>query len=83
MQQDVRNRLFINSGLQWRASISQNQKDNVITVKKRGIKFGDGRVLTPAQEMEIQNTVKDKYPDQLKTGFALRTREAVRKLIEK
>jgi len=68
---------------QWRSGTTEKQKTAVLTVKKRGIKFGEGRSLTPSQETEIQNIIKDKYPDQLKFDFALWTREGVMKLIEK
>ena len=68
---------------QWLSGTTEKQKTAVLTVKKRGIKFGEGRTLTPSQETEIQNIIKEKYPDQLKFDFALWTREGVMKLIEK
>ena len=66
-----------------RSGTSQKQKTAVPTVKKRGIKYGEGRTLTPSRETEIQNIIKEKYPDQVKLDFALRTREGVMKLTEK
>jgi len=68
---------------QWRSSTNKKQKNDVLTVKKRGIKFGEGRTLTPSRETQIQNIIKDKYPDELKLDFALWTREAVGELIKK
>jgi transposase len=67
----------------WKATVNQKQKIDILTVKTRGIKVGEGRTLTPSQETKIQTIIKDKYPDQLKFDFALWTREAVRELIEK
>ncbi|WP_347484761.1 IS630 family transposase [Vandammella animalimorsus] len=40
------------------------------------------RSLTAEQEMEIRRLIVDRTPDQLKMGFALWTRQAVRMLIE-
>jgi transposase len=50
--------------------------------QKRGIPLGANRKLTAEQELEVQKTMVDKTPDQLKMKFALWTREAVRELIE-
>ena len=49
--------------------------------KKRGRKYGEKRQLSPEQEKEIQRTIIDKYPDQMKLGFALWTRAAVKQLV--
>lgn len=48
---------------------------------RRGRKVGDSRSLSPEQELMIQHMIVDKMPDQLKLGFALWTRDAVRELI--
>jgi transposase len=50
--------------------------------RKRGLPKGLNRKLTVEQELEIQQTLVDTTPDQLKMKFALWTREAVRELIE-
>jgi transposase len=68
---------------QWNASKTKKQKKDVLKVKPRGTKLGERRTLTPAQEAKIQSIILNKYPDQLGFDFALWTREAVRKLIEK
>ena len=53
-----------------------------VAVKKRGRKPGSGRRLTREQEKHVQRLICDKTPDQLKLGFALWNRQAVRMLIE-
>ena len=52
-----------------------------VNVKPRGRKQGEGRQLTPEQEMKIRRLICDKTPDQLKLGFALWNRQAVSQLI--
>lgn len=52
-----------------------------LKVSKRGVKTGQGRVLTKEQEKEIQKMIIDKTPDQLKLPFVLWDRKAVRELI--
>ena len=47
----------------------------------RGRKMGMIRTLSPEQEKELRNAIKDKCPDQLKLQFALWTRGAVQQLI--
>lgn len=49
--------------------------------KTKGRKKGEKRTLSAEQEKEIQRTIIDKYPDQMKLGFALWTRAAVKQLI--
>jgi len=53
-----------------------------IQVKKRGRPHGSCRTLNSGQEKEIQQTIYDKCPDQLKLPFALWTRIAVQQLIK-
>jgi transposase len=53
-----------------------------LALGKRGRRIGEQRVLTPAQEKQIQRLLIDKMPDQLKLPFGLWTREAVRQLIQ-
>ncbi len=48
---------------------------------QRGSTLGQRRSLTASQEVLIQTLITDKMPDQLKMGFALWTRDAVRELI--
>jgi len=55
---------------------------NALKKRKRGITRGTKRKLSAEQELEVQQTLIDKTPDQLKMKFALWTREAVRELIE-
>ena len=50
--------------------------------KTRGRKHGEKRLLTQAQEREIQRIIIDKYPEQMKLSFALWTRGAIRLLIK-
>lgn len=48
---------------------------------QRGVRHGERRSLSQAQEVLIRTLMTDKMPDQLKLGFALWTRDAVRELI--
>lgn len=48
---------------------------------KRGRRYGDKRVLTPAQERAIMKTIVDKNPEQLKLKCCLWTRKAIRDYI--
>jgi Winged helix-turn helix len=43
---------------------------------------GEGRVLTPEQEKQIQRAIIDHRPEQLKMDFCLWSRAAVMQLIE-
>ena len=52
-----------------------------ITGGQRGVREGDRRSLSLSQEVLIRTLMTDKMPDQLKLGFALWTRDAVRELI--
>ena len=49
----------------------------------RGKKMGTGRHLSAEQELEIQRTICDRRPEQLKMDFALWSRPAVKQLIER
>ena len=51
--------------------------------KPRGKREGEGRSLTPSQEVRIRKLICDKRPEQLKLDFALWTRAAVMLLIER
>lgn len=51
--------------------------------KPRGRTSGEQRALSPAQEATIRTLICDKTPDQLKLGFALWNRLAVRTLIRR
>lgn len=53
-----------------------------LNLKKRGRRDGSCRTIKPAQEAFIQNTIRDKMPDQLKLPFALWTRRAIQTLIK-
>jgi transposase len=50
--------------------------------KSRGVKQGDGRILSTAQESQVQKWIIDKMPDQKKLPFRLWTRKAVKELIK-
>lgn len=43
---------------------------------------GSGRMLSQAEESEVQRLIQDRTPDQLKMSYALWTRQAVSELIE-
>jgi transposase len=49
--------------------------------KKRGTKSEDRKLLTDGQEIEIQELITDKYPEQYGLAFALWTRKSVKELI--
>ena len=51
--------------------------------KARGHKKGEGRILSPLQEKEVQHMIIDKMPDQLKLPYGLWTRQAIRELIKR
>lgn len=53
-----------------------------IKIKKRGRPQGSCRTLSTDQEKELQKTIRDKCPDQLKFPFALWTRRAVKQLVK-
>ena len=56
---------------------------NAIKPKKEGRPIGSCMTLSPEQSAEIQKTIIDKDPDQLKMDFALWTRKAVKELIRR
>jgi len=60
----------------------QKEGEKALHVNKRGLKSGQGRVLTAEQEKEIQKMIIDKTPDQLKLPFVLWDRKAVKELIQ-
>lgn len=64
----------------WR-SVYKQQGSKGLRLAKRGRKMGTLRTLSPDQEREIQKTIMDKCPDQLKMPFALWTRKAVQQLV--
>ena len=51
--------------------------------QKRGHKTGEGRLLSKAQERQVQKWITDKMPDQLKLPFGLWTRKAIKELIKR
>lgn len=61
-------------------SLSQGAKA-AIAGGRRGASFGQGRILSPEQEVMVRGWIIDRMPDQLKLPFALWTRAAVRELI--
>ena len=60
---------------------SYNKNGHIVKEQTRGRKRGEKRTLSMEQEKEIQRIIIDKYPDQMKLGFALWTRAAVQQLI--
>lgn len=63
----------------WNNYKREGQK--ALKIKKRGRELGANRNLTPDQEKEIQRTIRDKAPNQLKFPFALWNRRAIQDLI--
>ncbi|MCD6353083.1 MAG: IS630 family transposase [Proteobacteria bacterium] len=59
----------------------KNEGKKSLKIKKRGRPLGSCRRLDKDQEKEVQKTICDKCPDQLKLPFALWTRIAVQQLI--
>ncbi|MFC1489169.1 IS630 family transposase [Thermodesulfobacteriota bacterium] len=64
----------------WKAYEHGGQK--AIKHKRRGRRKGSHRTLTDDQERELQRSIKDHCPDQLKLPFSLWTRNAVQQLIK-
>jgi transposase len=56
---------------------------SALVEKKRGVKSEDKKLLTVAEEKQIQKMITDTMPDQLKLDFALWTRKAVKELVER
>jgi transposase len=76
------------SGLSYptvRGVIDRYEEGGLAAIKPaaRGKQQGDGRELTPEQEVAIQRLICDKRPEQLKMTFALWNRAAVSELIER
>lgn len=57
---------------------SKGLLDNV-----RGVKSEDKKLLSKAQERQVQAMILDTMPDQLKLSYALWTRKAVKELVER
>lgn len=51
--------------------------------KKKGVRPEGKKLLSKAQEKEVQAMILDKMPDQIKLDFALWTRKAVKELVER
>ena len=60
----------------------RNEGSKGLTDKKRGAKSEHCKLLTDAQEKQVQKWIIDKYPEQYKLPFALWTRKAVQELVE-
>jgi transposase len=52
-----------------------------VKVKRGHRPIGSGRLLSEAEESEVQRLIQDRTPDQLKMNYALWTRQAVSELI--
>lgn len=70
------------SAVQHTSSLYKKQGVDCLKEKTRGRKLGEKRQLTPEQEKEIQQTIIDKCPNQLKFNFMLWTRAAVCELVK-
>ena len=64
----------------WKAYEQGGHK--AIRHKQRGRRKGACRTLTDDQERELQRSIKDRCPDQMKLPFALWTRIAVQQLVK-
>ena len=69
-------------GMSWNAvrktiDLYEAEGMKALKPKKRGRPTGTARTLTPEQEKQIQEDIRDKRPEQMKMDFALWTREAV------
>ena len=73
--------VHLNTIARW-CKVYQRKGIKAIQIKKRGRRAGSCRTLTLEQEREIQKTIYEKCPDQLKFPFALWTRKAVQQLIK-
>src|SRR3546814_4399082 len=62
----------------WAQVAEHKGEKAVIAGGQRGVRQGDRRSLSSSQEVLIRTLMTDKMPDQLKLGFALWTRDAVR-----
>ena len=68
-----------------RSTIDRYESGGLTAIKpsRRGKAEGSGRLLSEAQEWDIQRIICDKRPEQLKMDFALWNRAAVMQLIER
>jgi len=71
-----------NSLTKWKSDFKKGGYEGLKEIQ-RGVKQGDNRLLSPAQEEKIQKIIVDKMPDQLKMPFGLWTRAAVKDLIKR
>lgn len=81
--QEIADVLNISYPAVYRIIASFKKNGCLVKEKTRGRKKGEKRVLSPSQEREIQRIIIDKYPDQMKLGFALWTRAAIQELIKR
>lgn len=65
--------------------VKKYKKDGIkgLEDNKRGVSSEDKKLLSRAQELEIQSMITDVMPDQLKLDYALWTRKAVKELVER
>jgi len=66
----------------WFKKARGTDKEEVISGKKRGVKKGTGKRLSPEQEEDIQYLITKNMPDDLGIQSALWTRKAVLALVE-
>jgi hypothetical protein len=57
--------------------------EKTVKIKRGGIRFGERRTLSAAREKNMQNKIREKYPDELKFDFAVWTRGAAKELIKR
>jgi transposase len=80
---EVANLFAVNKNTVSRWYKSYNQESSAgLSDRKRGAKSENCKLLTIAQEKEIQKLIIDKYPEQYKLPFALWTSKAVQELVE-
>jgi len=59
----------------------QQQGEKALEQQQRGAKFGEGRTLKPFQEAQVQQKMREHFPEALGIDSALWTRRAVQALI--
>lgn len=65
----------------WAQGAEHKGEKTAIAGGQRCVRQSDHRSLSPSQEVPVRTLMTDKMPDQLKLGFAVWTRDAVRELI--
>jgi transposase len=69
-----------NTAYKWNTKLKKNGND-FVKISKRGRKLGNGRYLTPEEEIEIQNLIKTTHPKDNGILFSRWTRRSIVNLI--